>query len=48
MKFTSLEEYRKVWKESIENPEGFWSKVASELVWFKKWDKVLDYRAVCP
>ncbi len=36
----SREEYEKMWKESIENPEKFWGNIASELFWFKKWDKV--------
>ena len=36
----SRAEYEKMWKESIENPEKFWGGVASELHWFKKWDKV--------
>jgi len=33
-------EYETLWKESIENPDKFWGKVASELFWFKKWEKV--------
>jgi acetyl-CoA synthetase len=41
-RISSLEEYEKLYKESIEDPEGFWGKVASELHWYKKWDKVLD------
>jgi len=36
----SREEYEKMWKESIENPEKFWGNIASELFWFKKWNKV--------
>ena len=36
----SREEYEKLWKESIEEPEKFWGGVASELFWFKKWSKV--------
>ena len=36
----SRAEYEKMWKESIENPEKFWGGIASELFWFKKWDKV--------
>ena len=36
----SRAEYEKMWKESIENPEKFWGNIASELFWFKKWDKV--------
>ena len=36
----SREEYEKMWKRSIQDPEGFWGEVASQLHWFKKWDKV--------
>ncbi len=36
----SRAEYERMWKESIENPEKFWGGVASDLYWFKKWDKV--------
>lgn len=39
----SVEQYQKMWKESIEDPEGFWAKIADEYVtWFEKWDKVMD------
>ncbi|PKN47099.1 MAG: acetate--CoA ligase [Deltaproteobacteria bacterium HGW-Deltaproteobacteria-17] len=38
------EAYDKLWKRSIEEPDAFWSEIASEYVeWFKKWDKVEDY-----
>ena len=39
----SFEEYKKMWEESINDPEKFWSKMADEFVWFKKWDKVRSY-----
>ena len=40
----SMEEYERLYKESIENPEKFWARQAEEnLSWFKKWDKVLQY-----
>ncbi|HZP03734.1 MAG TPA: acetate--CoA ligase [Terracidiphilus sp.] len=39
----SLEEYEKLYKQSIENPEAFWAGVARELHWFKPWDKVLEW-----
>lgn len=39
----SFEEYQKVYKRSVENPEEFWAEVASEFSWKKKWDKVLDW-----
>ena len=34
---------QKVRKESIENLEQFWSNEADNLLWFKKWDKILDW-----
>src|SRR5215475_8012251 len=37
----SREDYDRISKRSIEDPEGFWSEIAGELHWFKKWDKVL-------
>ena len=37
----SMDEYRKIYKEAIENPEKFWGKLAEQLDWYKKWDKVL-------
>jgi len=36
-----MEQYRKIYNRSIENPEAFWAEMAGELDWFKKWDKVL-------
>ncbi len=38
------EAYDKLWKRSIEDPNGFWSEIAKEYVeWFKPFDKVMDY-----
>lgn len=39
----SLEQYQEAYKQSVENPEGFWSDIASNFLWRKKWDKVLDW-----
>jgi acetyl-CoA synthetase len=39
----SLEEYHKVYKESVQNPEKFWAEIAENFVWHKKWDQVLDW-----
>ncbi|HOE17457.1 MAG TPA: acetate--CoA ligase [Syntrophorhabdaceae bacterium] len=36
----SREEYEKMWKQSVEDPETFWGNVAKELFWFKPWLKV--------
>jgi len=38
----SLDEYKKIHKKSIEDPESFWANVAKELVWYKKWDRVFE------
>jgi acetyl-CoA synthetase len=39
----SKEEYLKLYRESIDSPDTFWSRIAGELGWFKKWDKVLEW-----
>ena len=39
----SREEYEDLYKESIADPDKFWGRIAGELHWFKKWDKVLDW-----
>jgi acetyl-CoA synthetase len=31
---SSLEEYQRLYKESIEDPEGFWQKQAERITWF--------------
>src|SRR5690349_753680 len=42
----SMDEYERLYKESVDDPDKFWSRVAAELHWFKKWDKVLEWN--CP
>src|SRR5271157_650549 len=40
----SIEEYERIYKKSVDDPEGFWGEMAEkQLTWFKKWDKVLDW-----
>jgi len=34
-----------VYERAEKDPEGFWASFASELEWFKKWDKVLEWKA---
>ncbi|HUH63383.1 MAG TPA: AMP-binding protein, partial [Terracidiphilus sp.] len=41
----SLEEYERIYAESIKDPEKFWAGIAADLHWFKKWDKVLEWNA---
>ncbi len=38
----SNEGYEKIFKKSIEDPEGFWGRAAEDIDWYKKWDRVLD------
>jgi acetyl-CoA synthetase len=40
----SREEYDRLYRESIDQPEQFWGRVAGELHWFKPWDKVLEWK----
>jgi acetyl-CoA synthetase len=42
----SLAHYKRLHKESLENPERFWAREASELSWSKPWTKVLEWK--CP
>ena len=40
---SSLEKYQELYKESIQNPAGFWGKVAERLHWTRKWETVVKY-----
>jgi acetyl-CoA synthetase len=40
---TTLQAYKDAYKKSVEDPEGFWSEIASHFYWRKKWDKVLEW-----
>lgn len=34
--------YTEIYDQSINDPNGFWGKIAEDCYWHKKWDKVLD------
>ena len=38
----SLDEYKKVYKESVLKPDEFWASIAERVHWYKKWEKVSD------
>ena len=39
-----LEEYFKIYRKSVREPEAFWEKIAEEhFTWYKKWDNVLEW-----
>ena len=39
---SSLDEYNALHARSIEDPDGFWGEIASELTFFSPWDSVLS------
>ena len=38
-----MDQYREMYRQSLNNPEKFWGDVANELHWFQKWAKVRDW-----
>ena len=42
-RISSLAQYKRIYKESIQSPSKFWSREAKELQWQKKWSKVLQW-----
>jgi acetyl-CoA synthetase len=41
----SFQEYEALYKRSVEDPEGFWAEQAEALVWSKRWQQVLEWKA---
>ncbi len=41
---SSLDQYRRMYRRSIDDPEGFWGEIAAELDWFQTWTKVLQWK----
>jgi acetyl-CoA synthetase len=37
------ERYLSLQRDSLRDPESFWARIAGQLVWHKKWDKVLRW-----
>jgi acetyl-CoA synthetase len=40
----SMAEYQKLYDESINSPDTFWAREASELTWQQPWSQVLDWQ----
>jgi len=40
----SMDEYKKLYEKSEKDPEGFWAEQAEMIHWFKKWDKVHEWK----
>jgi len=45
---TSLTQYHEDYKKSVEDPEGFWGRVAENFLWKKKWNRVLNWNFTEP
>lgn len=43
MQITSIDEYKKTYQQSVEQPEEFWASIAEKFLWKKKWDNVLSW-----
>ncbi len=41
---SSMEELERLRAEATADPEAFWGRMAEELHWFRKWDKVLQWQ----
>jgi acetyl-CoA synthetase len=39
----SFDEYERMYAKAEADPEAFWAEQASDIHWFKKWDKVLEW-----
>src|SRR5437867_9898555 len=41
----NFQAYQRMYRESISRPDKFWAREAGELVWQKRWEKVLEWKA---
>lgn len=41
LRIKSFEEYKSQYSKSVADPAGFWSEIAAQFVWKKKWDTIL-------
>lgn len=48
MQITSLEDYKKTYQYSVDQPEEFWAGIAEKFLWKRKWDKVLSWNFTEP
>ena len=48
LQIKSLEDYKRVYDYSVAEPEDFWSAVADDFYWRKKWDQVLEWDFLKP
>jgi acetyl-CoA synthetase len=41
----SRAEYDALYERSVRDPEGFWAEQGEQLLWAKRWERVLDWKA---
>jgi acetyl-CoA synthetase len=39
----SFRDYQEAYQKSVENPESFWSEIASQYTWMQHWKKTLEW-----
>ena len=44
----TFEDYKEQYRKSVEQPEEYWSNIAENFRWRKKWDKVLEWNFTDP
>ncbi len=44
----TLDEYKKLWRQSVDDMEGFWGEQAKSLDWFEPYDKVWEKTDLFP
>lgn len=44
----SLEDYHEIYNKSVVEPDEFWTEIAENFTWRKKWDKVLEWNFTDP
>ena len=40
---SSMDEYKKKYQRSLDDPDGFWGEEAEQFIWFKKWGTVRQF-----
>jgi acetyl-CoA synthetase len=44
----SYDVYMQMYKESVENPDAFWGRIAEQFLWKQRWSKVSEWSFVPP
>jgi acetyl-CoA synthetase len=47
-RITTFEEYEAAYKESVDNPEGFWDAIADNFTWQSRWNNTLEWNFTEP